>query len=135
MHSAAVLRSLLACHVLLGFDGCRAVTLDSSFHELHVNLGTGSHMVSPDLRLLRVWLLLNLDLGGDLSRGRIELVIHDLVVVDQSGSVRTTNALRVGVYGAVNAGVRYTTGRVEKRSTELLARCLTFIIRAIFHAL
>ena len=134
MHSAAVLRALLASHVLLGFDGRRAVTLDSSLHELHVNLGASSHMVSSDLRLLRVWLLLNLDLRGDLSRGRIELVIHDLVVVDQGGSIRAT-ALRIGVHGAVNAGIRHTTGRVEKRSTKLLAWRLAFIIRTIFHAL
>ena len=134
MHSAAVLRALLASHVLLGFDGCRAVTLDSSIHELHVNLGAGSHMISSNLRLLRVWLLLNLDLGGDLSRGRIELVIHYLVVVDQGRSIRTTT-LRIGIHGTVNAGVRHTTGWVEKRSTELLAWRLAFIIRTIFHAL
>ena len=85
-------------------------------------------MVSTDLGLLRVRLLLDLDLGGNLSRSRIELMVHDLVVVDQGRSVRATT---LSVDGVVT-----TAWRVEKRSAKLLAAWgLAFVILAIFHAL
>ena len=102
VHGAAILGSLLASHVLLGLYGCCAGIGASSFHMLHVDLGACSHMIALNLRLLLVWLLLNLDLGGNLSCRCIELVIHNLVVVDQGRSVRAT-ALRIGVIAAVDA--------------------------------
>ena len=102
VHGAAILGSLLASHVLLGLYGCCAGIGASSFHMLHVDLGACSHMIALNLRLLLVWLLLNLDLGGNLSCRCIELVIHNLVVVDQGRSVRAT-ALRIVVIAAVDA--------------------------------
>ena len=76
MNCAAVLRPLLASHVLLRLDGSGRVWI----YLLKLDLGACPDVIPYTDSL---WLIKrNLNIGSHLRSSRIELLIQDLVMVD-----------------------------------------------------
>ncbi len=107
---AAIKRPLFAIHVLFGLN--RSILI--SF--VHLNLSASPHMISNDLLVKR-----NLQAGCNLTCRGVELVIQNLIVVDQSRSLRTICML---------LKTRLATGRVEEGAAKCLASWVLLCILA-----